>query len=183
VPGTLNFGQHHCGPERGQVVVPDVVITSVSFKKYKAFDDYSVSLDKMNILVGPNNSGKSTIIGAFRILASALIGARARNPVLVPGPEGDRFGYRISEEALPVSVENVHTNYERSDATVSFSLSDGNHLHLFFPEDGGSFLIPGPAGPQIRSTSDFRRAFPIDVAVVPVLGPVDYREQLIETWT
>lgn len=44
--------------------------TSVAFHNYKAFQQFSISLDDINILVGPNNSGKSTVIGAFRILGA-----------------------------------------------------------------------------------------------------------------
>jgi len=57
----------------------EVTITSVRFRNFKAFKDFSVSLDHMNILVGPNNSGKSTIIGAFRALDAGLRKARARS--------------------------------------------------------------------------------------------------------
>ena len=54
-------------------------ITSVNFTQFKAFARYALSLEHMNILVGPNNSGKSTIIGAVRALAAALRVARSRN--------------------------------------------------------------------------------------------------------
>lgn len=37
--------------------------TSVRFHRYKAFRDYFVILGRFNILVGPNNSGKSTVLG------------------------------------------------------------------------------------------------------------------------
>jgi predicted ATP-dependent endonuclease of OLD family len=49
-----------------------VTFTSVEFRNYKAFEHYSVSLQDMNVLVGENNSGKSTILGAFRALDIAL---------------------------------------------------------------------------------------------------------------
>ncbi len=41
------------------------MITSVKFKNYKAFKNYSVRIDKNNIFVGKNNQGKSTIIDSF----------------------------------------------------------------------------------------------------------------------
>lgn len=47
-------------------------ITSVHFKRYKAFANFKISLQDFNVLVGPNNAGKSTIIGVFRILAEGL---------------------------------------------------------------------------------------------------------------
>ncbi len=39
-----------------------VRISSIRFFNFKALSDYSLSLQGMNILVGPNNSGKSTIM-------------------------------------------------------------------------------------------------------------------------
>jgi len=44
----------------------------VDFRRFKAFRAFSLQLRHFNILVGPNNAGKSTILAAFRILAAAL---------------------------------------------------------------------------------------------------------------
>ncbi|HDR9136331.1 TPA: AAA family ATPase [Burkholderia vietnamiensis] len=55
-------------------------VTSIAFSHYKALSNFSLSLDDVNVLTGPNNSGKSTIVGAFRALAVAMRVARARNP-------------------------------------------------------------------------------------------------------
>jgi ABC-type uncharacterized transport system ATPase subunit len=60
----------------------------VSFKRFKAFESFSLGLRHFNILVGPNNAGKSTILAAFRILAAAMRKASARSGTLVTGPEG-----------------------------------------------------------------------------------------------
>jgi hypothetical protein len=40
-------------------------IASVHLFVYKIFRDFSLALQRFNILVGPNNCGKSTILGAF----------------------------------------------------------------------------------------------------------------------
>ena len=44
----------------------------VEFHRFKVFRNFTVNLRSFNILVGPNNAGKSTILAAFRILASAM---------------------------------------------------------------------------------------------------------------
>ena len=46
----------------------EIRLTKVIFSDYKALGRYSLTLDHLNILVGPNNCGKSTVIGAFRVL-------------------------------------------------------------------------------------------------------------------
>lgn len=154
-------------------------ITSVEFRSFKAFRRYSVKLQHMNILVGPNNCGKSTIIGAFRALLAGIRRARAKSPELVPGPNGQGYGYRIPEENLPISIENVHTDYADTDTTVTFRVSNGNKLLLFFPEEGGCFLLPDSEGKPVRSPGTFKSAFPITIAIVPVLGPVEHNEVIL----
>ena len=49
-----------------------VTFTSVTFRNFKAFRNFSLSLRHMNVLVGPNNAGKSTALAAFRVLAAGL---------------------------------------------------------------------------------------------------------------
>src|SRR5260221_4007432 len=93
----------------------------IRFKIYKAFPDSIVSLREFNVLVGPNNAGKSTILGAFRILAEGIRRARAKSPTLIDGPNHTTtYGYGISLEGLPVSTENIFHNYNDGEpATVS----------------------------------------------------------------
>lgn len=126
-------------------------ITSVEFSNYKAFALFSLKLLSMNVLVGPNNCGKSTILGAFRALEVGLRRARARNPEVVHGPRRETYGYTLAQDILPISTENVHTDYADTKTTITFRLSNGNRLVLYFPEDGGCVLIPEPEGRSITS--------------------------------
>src|SRR5438067_833378 len=104
--------------------------TRVEFTNFKAFRRLSVSLDHMNVLVGPNNSGKSTIVSAFRVLEVALRRARARNPERLCGVPGQPLGYPITKTTLPISTENVWTDYEKVDACIQFKLSTGSTLTI-----------------------------------------------------
>ena len=159
-------------------------ITSVLFRNFKAFENFSISLDRTNILVGPNNSGKSTVIGAFRALSTGLRRAVARKPELL-GNRHISLGYRIPRASLPISLENAQTNYQEVEATVTFRLSNGNSLRLSFPsDDEDCFLYPATAdGEAVTTAAAFKREFPISLLVVPVLGPVEYREQIVKQET
>ena len=86
--------------------------TSITFRNYKALKKYSVSLGRFNVLVGPNNSGKSTIIGAFRILAEGMRKALAKKPEYIHLPEEETWGYRVNLENLPIATENIFSNYK-----------------------------------------------------------------------
>jgi energy-coupling factor transporter ATP-binding protein EcfA2 len=153
--------------------------TTVRFHRFKGFSNYSIRLRPFNVLVGPNNCGKSTILGAFRILAEAMRKARAKNPELVDGPDGRTFGYSVDLSGIPIATENVFYDYDESEpATIRFQLSNGNELLLFFPEVGICRLICYPKVKAVRNTTGFVSAYNAPIGFVPVLGPVEHDEQL-----
>ena len=137
----------------------------------------------MNVLVGPNNSGKSTVIGALRVLGSGLRIARSRSPERIALESRIGPGYRIPEDSLPISLENVHTDYADIESGVTFTLSNRNKLNLVFPREGGCVLLPDVQDVYITSAAAFKKHFPIELTVVPVLGPVEHREQRREKST
>jgi len=101
------------------------------------FNQFSLHLRRVNILVGPNNAGKSTVLAAFRILAMGLRKATSRKAEIVSGPTGETLGYRVDVSSIAVAEENVFYNFDDSHpATVLFKLSNGNELLLYFGEGG-----------------------------------------------
>lgn len=161
----------------------NVTISSVRFDGYKAFRSFSISLQRMNVLVGPNNSGKSTIIRAFRILEVALRQANAKKAEMIQINDQNYMGYRISDRNFPVSLENVHTDYEESDARIRFRCNNGNSLELLFPSDGGCILVPNAQGKQCHTPGRFKNCFPISIQTVPELGPLEDEEFLLNEGT
>ena len=151
----------------------------VDFRRFKAFDRFSLHLRHFNILVGPNNTGKSTILASFRILAAAYRKASTRKPQAIRGPLGDTFGYVINLSGVSVAEENIFYNYDDSEpATVKFKLSNGNVLTLYFPEKDACYLLAETDGPAPKSPAVFRKHFNCPIGFVPILGPVDHNEYL-----
>ena len=160
--------------------VNSVKISSIKFFNFKALSDFSINLQGMNILVGPNNSGKSTIISAFRILDVALRKARSKKAERVPIPSGSfGTGHRIPEEHISVSLENIATNYNKEDSRIEFRLTNKNKLILFFPNDGGCILTWETSNTNISMPSKFKQEFPINIQVIPVLGPLEHNEAIV----
>ena len=158
-------------------------IARVRLLNFKGFGKYSLTLDPMTMLVGPNNAGKSTIIGAFRALSVALRTARARRPTILQLGDRSHRGYRIPTEGIPISVENAQHNYSDQDAIAEFEFSNGRKLSLLFSPDRSCLLVLDTDGPIIRTVADFKHYFPIDVGVVPVLGPVEHQERKVDDQT
>jgi energy-coupling factor transporter ATP-binding protein EcfA2 len=156
-------------------------LVRVDFKHFKAFANFVLHLRHFNILVGPNNAGKSTILTAFRILAAAMRKAATRRPEIVTGPHGSTHGYSIDLSAISVAEENIFFNYDDSEpASVTFTLSNRHTLLLFFPEQRVCNLILDTQARPILNPSTFKSHFRCPVGFVPILGPVEHNEPLYE---
>jgi len=153
----------------------------VEFHRFKAFQEFTLRLNHFNVLVGPNNAGKSTILASFRILAAAIRKANSRNPEIVRGPAGETYGYKVDLDAISIAEENIFFNYEDSQpASIIYTLSNQNRMTLFFAEQGSCILIVDAHGKPIRSTVAFRANFNCAIGFVPILGPVEHNEFLYE---
>ncbi|MGB6541297.1 MAG: ATP-binding protein [Xanthobacteraceae bacterium] len=153
----------------------------VDFSHFKAFDSFTLNLRHFNILVGPNNAGKSTILAAFRILAAAMRKASTRKPEIVRGPLGLAPGHNVDLSAISVAEENIFYNYDDSKpASVRFRLSNKNELLLYFSERGTCYLISQSEAGRVSSPSTFRSRFNCPIGFVPILGPVEHIENLYE---
>lgn len=151
----------------------------VEFSRFKAFKNFSISLQHFNILVGPNNAGKSTVLTAFRILDAAMRAARRQRAQPVVANNRPTLGHSVDIKAISVAEENIFHNYDDSEAaTVKFHLSNRNILTLYFPEPGSCLLLMDAQGRSVSSPSSFKSQFNCPIGFVPILGPVEHHEQL-----
>lgn len=162
-----------------------ISFVKIKFTNYKAFDNYTVNLKQFNLLVGPNNAGKSTVIGAFKILSEGIRKANSRKPEIIKDPNHHEVkGYLLDIQDIPTSTENAFHNYNDTEyAIIDFYLSNKATLTIFFSPEGGCYLKFNQIGKSINSPKDFRREFPVKVGFVPVLGPVDHEEKLYQKET
>ena len=153
--------------------------TRAVFLRYKALRQFSVALEDFNVVVGPNNSGKSTIIGAFRILSEGMRIAGARKPKFHQSIQS--WGYQIPLGDLPVAAEAIFTDYDDAEpATIEFTLASKDKMRLIFPENNLCYLVSEPQGRNIWTPSQFKKVYDAPIRFVPVLGPVEHNERLYQ---
>lgn len=70
------------------------MLTNLRLKNFKAFESISVDLPPIVILLGPNNSGKSSLIAALRILVQTAESHDTAVPLLLNGLLGDFGTYK-----------------------------------------------------------------------------------------
>lgn len=155
--------------------------TRVEFSRFKSFKSFRLDLRHFNVIVGPNNSGKSTVLAAFRILSAAIRKANARQAIPLRGPNGMTHGHNVELTSTSVAEENIFYNYNTSEpAKITFHLSNNNSLTLWFPEPQECFLLMDAQGNPTHTPTAFRKQFNSPIGFVPILGPVEHNEQLYD---
>lgn len=153
----------------------------VIFSNYKAFKRFSITLEDFNIMVGPNNSGKSTIIGVFRILSEGIRKASSRKAEFISTLDDGFYGYNLSLDGIPIAIDNIPTDYDdECIPQVDFILSNNDKLVLYFPQQSCCVLRCFCKAKEIIRPSDFKNHFKVAINFVPVLGPVENNEDLYQ---
>lgn len=85
------------------------MISKIYLRNFKAFDEVSVDLAPLTFLLGPNNSGKSSIIASLRLLAQTIDSSDSSVSLLLNGRMGDFGTYRDivfgNHRGRPIYVE------------------------------------------------------------------------------
>ncbi len=153
---------------------------SVKFRNFKSLKDYTVNLRTTNVLVGPNNAGKSTILDAFRAMAAAHRHASRRNQSLIAVSGSTVVGYEIPMSNFPISLANIHSDYQTNQETsVTFTLENGNKLQLSFHDNARCVMTVAETKQRTTTTAQFRKNFPISIYPFPTLGPLEEEELLL----
>lgn len=160
------------------------LIHSLSFNNFKKFSRLSITCSGTNIIVGPNNAGKSTVLDSLRILRDVYRYASRNNPRLIEQPDiGVCASYRMPPNLVGIPIENIVRDYGDEPAKVEIRLANESRLHVWLHPDQAvnAFVQTDKALP--RTASEFRRLFPIDLVIVPTLSALEEREPTVKPET
>lgn len=161
------------------------MITRIQMTNYKGFEKFSLKFaNGTSILVGPNNAGKSTAIGALRLCAQLLSHAKLRktDSVVMDTVRGRSvYAYRISVASSGFTDENVSHEFRDVESRVELHFKNKAALYAVWPlgEDAFPYFyleqIPGAQPPSIRVV----RSYYASIGVVQTLTPVEHREVVL----
>lgn len=152
---------------------------TVKFQNFKSLKDFTVHLRQVNVLVGPNNAGKSTVLDAFRVMGAAHALASRRLPQNIEVNNRAVFGYELPQSLIPISLTNIHSDYQSDQETsVVFLLDNGNELRLDF-YDNSRCILTFDSRQRTSTTRDFSRNFSGNIYSFPTLGPLEEEETFL----
>lgn len=151
----------------------------IELENFKRFNRYSISARAGNILVGPNNSGKSSILDALRLLDACFRYTKTQKTKLLNTEKGFFDGFEIPESYLPFDLANVTNNYNAEDAKLTFHHTNGSTAYIWLHPNRTVRFIVDNKGKRFSTAKKFRDAFPIEFIIVPQLSPLEAEEPLV----
>lgn len=168
-------------------------LTSLKLVNYKGFENYTIGLRRTNVLVGANNAGKSTALGALRLIVAMLPQARRVSPSVIGEVEGHPTrGWLITAAAVEASAfsnENIRYDFRPKETRIEVTTRAGVKLVASWAtiEDydadenstpGMYFVFPPDSDMSTQPRIAAQKLVP-NVGVVPTLTPLDDRESYV----
>jgi predicted ATP-dependent endonuclease of OLD family len=160
------------------------MISSIRLTNFRKFESYTISCRSGNVLVGPNNAGKSALIEALRILDGCIRFCRKRTPSQIQMDGGDvLYGYHVPESAIDVDLAHSSHNYIDERSVLEFKVSNGNKVIVSIRNGEQIRFVIDANGTRLNSVGKFQSALSIDLTVVPTIGPIEREEQWVQDET
>ena len=159
-------------------------IKSLEFRDYKSFPRFTISAQTKNILVGPNNAGKSTSLDALRIAFDALRYSKRRTATLKSqGTDGVCSTYRVPQSVVQMDLRYCVHNFQDIEAKIEISASNGNRFVMkLHPDDDLECYLASDV-PAQKSSQFLKSQFPLEIVVVPTLSPLEQNEEMVQVET
>lgn len=146
---------------------------------WKGFREYAINFNRTSTtLIGPNNAGKSTLVGALRLAASLIDHASRRNAGDASARRAGRpnaYTVTVADlEAAAFNSENLLHEFRPVAPSMTLTFDDGAQLRLEWQ------LSPeGAAPPEVGFFTFAGGAAAHSIGVVPTLSPLESSEVLL----
>ena len=160
------------------------MIKQLKIKNFRCFKNSLITFKELSVLVGKNNSGKSTIIEALRIIS--IITNRYKNLKYTKSPswtsiQTESFGVSPSINNLDISPNNIFHLYGEPPALLEVKFENKMRIETYIGEDADVFAIIYDQDNKEVSTK--RRANSIDLPIInilPQISPLLREEKIIK---
>ena len=142
------------------------MIEKLKLKNFRCFEDYEIEFDKFNVIVGKNNTGKSTVIDAIKLISNVRRYASYRTDL------------KLKPKDIPFSQTNLTYNYMDEDSIIYSKFSDNTEIKVVFPTDGEPYAELTQDGVGIFRKTLIKRHFGHSIGIIPPIGVFEETEKL-----
>lgn len=159
------------------------MIRELRIRNFRGFEDYTIPLKSVTVIVGRNNAGKSTVVEALSLVSRVVDVYRGANYKNVPDwldIEGYAKGISPSLKGLDIKTEGIFHRYRRPPASITATFTSREQVRVYLGPDGQVFAVIMDAdGHSIYSKKEAHRVDLPRVSILPQVGPLEPDEQVL----
>ena len=159
------------------------MLLSLKLTNFRCFREHEIAFAPLNIAVGLNNAGKSTLAEALRIISiasSRLRNANFRDPpdwLTVPR---NQTGCAVSLQNLQINFDSLFYRYGEPPAMIKADFGTRGQLRIYVAGPTKTFCVVNDgSGRIVRSREGVRRGGVPLLETLPQVGPVAAEEQIL----
>lgn len=159
------------------------MISSITLRNFRCFDEHTIPLKPVTVVVGRNNAGKSTVVEALRLVALVVsrygsLGYHAA-PAW-PGLSRRDVGVSPSLRGLGIAFETLFHRYGDPPAIVEANFEGGHKVCVYVgPDERAHAVIRDPSGDPIRTKAAALLLNLPSVEIQPQIGPLGIDETVL----
>lgn len=159
------------------------MLESITLQNFRCFDEHNVHFSGLNVVVGANNAGKSTLVEAIRLLS--LVVNRYRGlPYQRPPDWTDLPSRSIGVSPAMGNIDlrggSVFHRYGDPPGRISARFRNGTLVDVCVGCDNKIFgVIHDSTGNVVSDKSQARRVIIPEIAILPQIGPLIDEERLL----
>lgn len=158
------------------------MITEIELKNYRCFESSKIVYKDLNILVGRNNAGKSSMIEALRMIA--YVSQKASNSIYKDAPYGLNIsrrekGIRIDVEKLKIDLRGIVYLYEEKIAVINAFFDNGTKIMIAANKEIAYAFLYGPDGKNIKTKTTAEKYKFDKIGILPQIGLIKENEKIL----
>jgi len=161
------------------------MIKEIKLENYRGFVKHTIPFKQLNVIVGANNAGKSTVVEALRLLSFVV--NRYKNLSYKKIPEwleisGINYGVSPSLKYAEINFDSICNQYKNEQpAVISADFLDKSNVTIYLNNKGDIHsVITSAKGKVITSRSEANKIDLPSINILPQVGPVQREEQILD---
>lgn len=158
------------------------MLEKIRLQNYRCFEDSTIQIKDLTIIVGKNNAGKSTVVEALRMIAHA--GIKSRNAVY---KEPDKVfelpsnyrGFSINVGKLKIDLRAIVHYYRPVTAIVTAYFIDKSKIVIYLQNDTVFACLFDDAGEIVNTKKKALQSGFDTLNILPQIGLIKENEKLL----
>ncbi|WP_312561099.1 ATP-binding protein [Anaerospora sp.] len=158
------------------------MLKQIELINYRCFEYSKMSIRDISIIVGKNNSGKSTLIEALRMISMAS--KKCTNTTYVSPPKSLNMpitirGFRLPVEDLKIDLRSVVHFYKHDIAKITATFRNGVQIIVYANKEVAFAIVTDQNGERLNSKNRAKEINHRLISILPQIGLIKENERLL----